>query len=92
MVRCAGPAGGWYSRRAGVTLTVLVRRSPAWPCFSWRNSVSECEVEVSVGETLCLGDISVTILGIEDGEIHFRIDSAEEGDEPDPEFEDEPLP
>ena len=40
--------------------------------------MNECEIDVSIGETLCLGDISVTILGIEDGEIHFRIDSSDE--------------
>ena len=45
--------------------------------------MNECEIDVSVGETLCLGEINVTILGIENGEIHFRIDSAEEADGPD---------
>lgn len=57
--------------------------------------MNECEVDVSVGETLCLGDISVTVLGIEDGEIHFRIDAADTTDEglgPDPDFEAELYP
>ena len=40
--------------------------------------MNECEIEVSVGETLCLGEINVTILDIENGEIHFRIESAME--------------
>ena len=39
--------------------------------------MNECEIDVSIGETLCLGDISVTILGIEDGEIHFWNQAAE---------------
>lgn len=49
--------------------------------------MNECEIDVSVGETLCLGEINVTILGIENGEIHFRIDSAEEVEHPDPHIE-----
>ena len=53
--------------------------------------MNECEVDVSVGETLCLGDFSVTILGIEDDEIHFCINSTGEGNDPDAEFEDDPL-
>lgn len=43
--------------------------------------MNECEIDVSVGETLCLGEINVTILGIENGEIHFRIESAEDAEE-----------
>lgn len=54
--------------------------------------MNECEIDVSVGETLCVGDISVTILGIENGEIHFRIDSADEMDRYDVGCVDEALP
>lgn len=53
--------------------------------------MNESEVDVSVGETLCLGEFSVTILGIEEDEIHFCIDSTGEENEPDPEFEDDQL-
>ncbi len=54
--------------------------------------MNECEIDVSVGETLCLGDVSVTILGIEDGEIQFRIDSADEAEGSDAPIEEEAYP
>lgn len=51
--------------------------------------MNECEIEVSVGETLCVGDINVTILDIEGGEIHFRIESAMEDSGCDAEFDEQ---
>lgn len=41
--------------------------------------VNESEVELSSGETVQIGDHSVTILEVDGDVIHFRIDSPDEG-------------
>lgn len=41
--------------------------------------MNESEVELSPGETVQIGDYSVTILEVDGDEIHFRIDSPDEG-------------
>jgi len=40
--------------------------------------VYERQVELSVGQTLQVGDVLLTIVDIEDGEIHFRLDEGTE--------------
>jgi hypothetical protein len=42
--------------------------------------VYERQVELSVGQTLQVGDVMLTIVDIEAGEIHFRLDEGEPDD------------
>ena len=42
--------------------------------------VNESEVELSSGETVQIGDYSVTILDVDGDVIHFRIDSPDDGE------------
>lgn len=42
----------------------------------------ESEVELSVGETVQIGDLSVTVLDVTGDEIRFRVDFPEEQAEP----------
>lgn len=42
--------------------------------------VNESEVELSLGETVQIGDYSVTILDVDGDTIHIRIDSSEDGE------------
>ena len=47
---------------------------------SRRKLVNESEVELSLGETVQIGDYSVTIIDIEGDQIQFRVDASEEDD------------
>lgn len=40
--------------------------------------MNESEVELSAGETVQIGDYSVTIVDVDGDRIHFRIDSADD--------------
>jgi hypothetical protein len=91
ILRFAGAVRCCYSRRAGID-AALSMHQPSRRGPSWRSGVNECEIDISVGETLCLGDINVTILDIENGEIHFRIESAIEDSECDVEFDEQTFP
>ena len=40
--------------------------------------MNKTEVELTVGETVQLGDVTVTIVDIDENEIHFRIESPQD--------------
>ena len=42
--------------------------------------MNESEVELSLGETVQIGDYSVTIIDIDGDQIQFRVDPPEEND------------
>ena len=44
--------------------------------------MNKTEVELTVGETVQLGDVTVTIVDIDENEIHFRIESPQDQADP----------
>jgi hypothetical protein len=44
--------------------------------------VNKTEVELTVGETVQVGDVTVTILDIDDDVIHFRVEPPHDQPEP----------
>jgi hypothetical protein len=44
--------------------------------------VNKTEVELTVGETVHLGDVAVTIVDIDENAIHFRIESPHDQADP----------
>ncbi|QDU37455.1 hypothetical protein Mal4_17680 [Maioricimonas rarisocia] len=57
-------------------LSIHVSRNRGFPisCFPRRSVVSEREIEVTIGETIQVGNLMVTVVDVENGEIRFHVE------------------